>query len=372
MLALSAPHQGGWKGALSLTIGHIIASFEMALILTGLGVRAEIAGIWRTTVANGIGMLLLISLVFSYYISYDLNVPYESETIPQIAAGMLIPCAVGAALLLPKAKRAAFDWTPVWVAIVLLVLPFRLWAAWQEPKHIEGEGWPVRVMTYNLHQGFDINGWLGMEELANVIEGSGAEVVALQEVSRGWYINGSLDMLVWLSQRLNMPYIFGPAADRLWGNAILSRYPFIEHGNIELPRGGVPMKRGFLWALIDLGKGERTLIIATHLHHVKAESHVRIPQAKAIVDFWEGRERTIILGDLNAEPETEEIAVFLNAGLLDAFLEVGVGDGYTFPSRAPRRRIDYILVSPDLTLSDFFIPLSTASDHLGIAVTVGR
>jgi len=33
-------------------------------------------------------------------------------------------------------------------------------------------------------------------------------------------------------------------------------------------------------------------------------------------------------------------------------------------------RIDYIWFSPDLTVRDLAMPRSTASDHLGIAVTV--
>jgi hypothetical protein len=39
-------------------------------------------------------------------------------------------------------------------------------------------------------------------------------------VSRGWVINGSVDMVQWLSQRLDMAYVFGPTEGALWGNAI--------------------------------------------------------------------------------------------------------------------------------------------------------
>jgi len=371
-VALLFLRHGGWPAALWLLVGQICIAGELALILTALGARAEGRGLWRTAVANGLGMFLFVLLIFAYYIGYDLKVPYENAVLPPIAAGILVLCAIGATRLLPQARQSAPDWTPVWVALALLVLPLGLWATWHQPQPVAGRGWPVRVMTYNLHQGFDTEGRLGMEALARVIEESGAEVVALQEVSRGWYINGSLDMLTWLSRRLNMPYIFGPTADPLWGNAILSRYPILEHGNVLLPRGGVPLKRGFLWARIDLGGGETMLMIATHLHHVEEEGHVRLLQVPAILDFWAGRDRTVILGDMNAKPHTPEIAMYRDAGLRDAFAEVGTGTGYTFISSGPYMRIDYIWVSPDLEVDDLLIPQSTASDHLGVVVTVGR
>ena len=68
-----------------------------------------------------------------------------------------------------------------------------------------------------------------------MIEEQQPDIVALQEVTRGWVIYGSFDMLVWLSQRLDMPYVYGPAADSVWGNAILSRYPMSGALTIPMP-----------------------------------------------------------------------------------------------------------------------------------------
>ncbi|MEW6233132.1 MAG: endonuclease/exonuclease/phosphatase family protein [Chloroflexota bacterium] len=364
---------GGWAGAVGLFLGQIGAAGELALILAEQGARADRPGLWRTSAAHGLGMILLVSLTFAYYVGYDLRVPYTNTILLPLAGVVLLACALAAAALLPGAGLAApLDWRPAGVALAVLLLPLFSWAAWRAPEPVAGRGWPVRVMTYNLHQGFDTEGRLGMEALARVIEGSGAQVVALQEVSRGWYINGSLDMLVWLSRRLGMPYLFGPAADPVWGNAILSRYPIREHGSGPVPRGDAPMKRGYLWARIDLGQGRELLMIATHLHHVEEESQIRLPQVATIVKFWAGRERTVILGDMNSWPPSPEMALFRQAGLRDAFAEIGSGDGYTYASNKLYERIDYIWISPDLRVSDLAIPQSTASDHLGVVVTVGR
>ncbi len=373
VLALWMMSLGGWAGAVGLFLGQVSAAGELALILAEQGARADRPGLWRTSMAHGLGMILLVSLTFAYYVGYDLRVPYDNTILLPVAGMVLLASGLAAAALLPGAGLAApLDWRPAGTALAVLLLPLFSWAAWRVPQPAAGHGWPVRVMTYNLHQGFDTEGRLGMEALAQVIEGSGAQVVALQEVSRGWYINGSLDMLVWLSRRLGMPYLFGPAADPVWGNAILSRYPIREHGSGSVPRGDAPMKRGYLWARIDLGQGQELLVIATHLHHVEEESQIRLPQVATIVKFWAGRERTVILGDMNSWPPSPEMALFRQAGLRDAFAEIGSGDGYTYASNKLYERIDYIWVSPDLRVSDLAIPQSTASDHLGVVVTVGR
>ena len=61
------------------------------------------------------------------------------------------------------------------------------------------------------------------------------------------------------------------------------------------------------------------------------------------------------------------------AGFIDTFVMAGpFGDGFTWPSDVPEERIDYIWTSPDLIVTDFSMPMSTASDHLAIAVTIGR
>jgi endonuclease/exonuclease/phosphatase family metal-dependent hydrolase len=211
-----------------------------------------------------------------------------------------------------------------------------------------------------------------LEALARTIEAADAKVVALQEVSRGWVVNGSTDMLAWLARRLGMVAAWGPAADPSFGNAVLSRRPIANAGYVALPRVGMPMRRGALWAAVDLGGGETLLVIATHLHHVEAHGHVRELQAFAVANLWHERPRAVVLGDFNATPEATEIEVLRRAGLRDAFVLAGAGEGFTYPATRPERRIDYIFVSPDLAVRDFRVLPGTASDHLGIAVTVVR
>jgi endonuclease/exonuclease/phosphatase family metal-dependent hydrolase len=254
--------------------------------------------------------------------------------------------------------------------VALLVFPIALGAAWANPNTTQTGDYPVRVMSYNIHMGFDAEGWLDLEAIAQTIESSGASIVALQEVPRGWYINASVDALNWLARRLNMTYVFGEAADPVWGNAILSRYPIIQSGNTPLPEGGVRPRRSVLWADIDLTDPDDMIVIATHLHH--ADARPRLLQIPVVLDEYAVRpqRRLIIMGDMNATPDSTEVALFRQAGLRDAFDLAGSGDGFTYRADRPFERIDYIWLSPNLRAADFSVINSTASDHLGIAVTI--
>jgi endonuclease/exonuclease/phosphatase family protein len=255
-----------------------------------------------TSVAWTLGMLLFLLLVFLYYASYDLRLPFGNKLLLPVAAALLALAGVGAGLAGPgpaaglarsngglAARRPG--WLPLWVGVALLLAPAAFWASAPAPVAAARPGPPLRVMSYNLHFGYDVEGWSDLEATARAIEAGGADVVGLQEVSRGWYLNGSTDMLAWLQRRLRMPHArFAGASDAIWGNAILSRYPIADSGTVRLPREGVPLARNYLWAELDLGGGRLRLVV-THLHHVEGPegARVRLAQIPRLLDGVAGR-----------------------------------------------------------------------------------
>ena len=364
-----------WTGPLAAiagVVGHVVSAVLMVSAArpaaASAGRRSEGAVPAWTTV----GMLALLVLLFVHYAQYDIAIP-----VPQ---GMVRPLA--ALLVALAALRAGMNRSPVpagvprsvaLAALLLLAVPAVQLATWNEIRAGSGTGFPVRVMTYNIHQGFDAYGRHGMEAIAQVIEDEDPDVVALQEISRGWLINGSVDTLVWLSRRLGMAYAFGPAADRVWGNAVLSRLPIRRASNHIMPNNDdIVMDRGFMTIEIDVGGGEVLAVLATHFHHEEEDSVHRMPQTRAILEAIEAH-NTVLLGDLNAHPDHPEIVLIADAGFVDAFVAAGPpGDGFTWPTDELEKRIDYVWTSPDLTVTDFSLPMSTASDHLAVAVTVDR
>jgi endonuclease/exonuclease/phosphatase family metal-dependent hydrolase len=353
-------------------VGQVLLSPLIVLVFIGIGMSTPQAGFSSLNVANGLGMLLLLLLLLGYYAVYDMSLPYSNTILEPVAAFIVAACAVGASTgLRQRIKLPRRVWLAPAVTLLLLILPLVGAITWHTPTAVSGEGFPIRIMTYNLHNGFNTEGRLDMEALAQVIEDSDPDIVALQEISRGWVVNGRLDMLTWLSQRLDLPYIFGPTADPFWGNAILSRYPVIEYTQRDLPPRDLFILRGFTVALIDLGNGDSLQVLATHYHHLEEDTNIRQVQSHSIIAFWEGDERTVLMGDLNAEPSHTEMEMLQVAGLVDAMAEVDPPE-YTFPSFNPDRRIDYIWVSPDLTVSDVHVPVSTASDHLPVVAEIVR
>ena len=131
------------------------------------------------------------------------------------------------------------------------------------------------------------------------------------------------------------------------------------------------LNRAFTVAVVDVGGGERLNVIATHLHHPRDGGGERVPQVQALLDYWAGAGKTVLLGDLNALPDEPEIALLRDAGLVDAFDAAGAEPpGYTAPSDDPQRRIDYIWLSDDLGAADFVTRVSLASDHFAVAATI--
>jgi endonuclease/exonuclease/phosphatase family metal-dependent hydrolase len=365
--------QGGGTAVVAITFGHAVVAGMLALICVSLGAHATHPGLKRTAIAGGVGMFLFVFLVFilSFVV---LPSPYnDTVSLPcQLATIIMVLCTLGAARMLPnKALAKLVNWRPVGVALLLLVLLVPMWLIWHRPSYASGKGFPVRVMTYNLHCGLNGDGQLSLEAQARVIEESQADIVGAQEVSRG-LLGIPFDMLAWLSQRLDMPYVYGPTEILAQGNAILSRHPIREWGYDLLPTGEERVQgRGYLWANVDLGEGQELLVIVAHLHSSGAEvSPVRSPQVATLLDQWQEQQPAIIMGDMNAHPDMPEMALFRAAGLRDACMEAGAGNGYTFPATAPQSRIDYIWLSADLTVSNIVIPPDAASDHLGVAATL--
>lgn len=366
--AAAVAHGTGTAAALALTAGTVTS---VVLMVAAVGAPAARPGGSATrTAAWGLGMLGFAVPAFLYYVTYDIRAPLENAVIPPALAALAAVLAgrqARALAALPELRAA-----PVRRLRVLLLVPLLLWAVQRPPVEVIGAGWPARVMSYNLHQGYGMTGAQDLEALARTIEAEDADVVALQEVSRGWVINGSTDLLAWLTRRLRMAAAWAPAADTAWGNAVLSRRPILTSAVVPLPRGPAAMRRSVLEVQVEIGGRDRLLVLATHFHHVQADGELRRQQAAALVRLWNRRDRAVVLGDLNAAPDAPEIALLRTAGLRDAFEVAGAGDGHTFPAARPARRIDYIWVSPDRSVELFRTAGGPASDHLAVAATLRR
>ena len=373
LVAVVAVDQSGFLAALVVLTGQVVIAVALVSVVKATRESTVEHSDRGISTWVSVGMIILLALLFIYYANYDTDVLVPKEAVRPLAAVMIGLAALRAVMTghTVKAPVTRFASIP---ALVLLILPLVALTMWKDVEPIQGAGYPVRVMSYNLHQGFDVHGSHGLEDIARVIQAENPDIIALQEVSRGWVVNGSVDMLVWLSQRLEMDYVWGPAADPVWGNAVLSRLPIISSQNHRMPNNDtVRLDRAFLTVEVDVGGGETIDVVATHFHSGDGDSAIRVPQAMAVLEAVNSGRSTVLIGDFNAHPDHPEMLLLADSGFNDTFVATGAtGDGFTYPADNPWERIDYVWASPDLKVRDLSVPDSLASDHLAVAVTLYR
>jgi endonuclease/exonuclease/phosphatase family metal-dependent hydrolase len=255
------------------------------------------------------------------------------------------------------------------VALLALAGPLFVFQRWRIPRSSIPEG-PIRIVTYNVHKGFSSLGALDLEWLAREIEAERPDVVALQEVSRGQITECGVDMASWMSQRLGLPCVYTPTGIPLWGQALLTAAPIARSENHRLPPN-LPTTRTFSWTELDVGDGKPLRVVNTHYTALFGHE-ARRAHSEALVRFLGERTatRTVVMGDLNATPDSPPMRLLFDAGFVDAIEAAGIEPGYTAPAARPAIRIDYLLHSPDLEASDVTIRESLASDHLPVSATI--
>ena len=238
---------------------------------------------------------------------------------------------------------------------------------------------PLSVATFNIHHGVGLDNVLDLERIAATVESTGAEVIGLQEVDVHFGERSNfVDQARWLADRLGMYVVFGANLDfdpltpdaprRQYGTAVLSEHRIRAWTNTLLPHPEGGEQRGLLEAHIRV-RGLPVRVFNTHLQH---NSQVeRLAQIAAIRDILASTdESVIVLGDLNATPDSSEIAS-LTEDLVDAWVTAGVGDGYTYDAATPHARIDYVMSSGDVVARTAAVVTTDAADHLPVVVDLG-
>lgn len=208
-----------------------------------------------------------------------------------------------------------------------------------------------KILTYNIHAGRGTDDEYNFKRIADVIIASGADIVALQEVDSGVERSGSVDIMQILADQTGMEPLFYRNIDLQggeYGNGILTRFPVIDAGNTHLPRVGDSEQRGLMHAMLNVG-GVEIAVLNTHLDH-RPISEERLKGVEAIMQV---RRRfsgmpVILAGDLNAEPG-HEVHHRMKDRFTDLWEVSGEGNGFTYHTSAPDRRIDYIFFSNDDT-----------------------
>lgn len=318
-----------------------------------------------------LGGLVWVVLLFVYYAGYDLG--YRADLVVVLAAAVLgVVAATGAPAATERtgavaARPALAGGSAVLAAALAWSGPAVTVAPLDAAPTADARPEPgVRVTAYNLRMGYGMDGTFRPDLVAETLHGS--DVALLSEVDRGWYLNGGQDELAILARMLRREAVFAPAADPVWGDAVLTDYPVTEVVGTPLPSHGAVTGAQALSVRLDLG-GAPTWFVSTHLQPQDGDEGVDA-QTNDLVEELRDRladgHPLVLGGDLNTQPGSAAFLRLTGLGLVDAL----DGAGPTSPADRPTVRIDHLLTTPDLTASSPTVGRSQASDHLPVSVTL--
>ena len=309
-----------------------------------------------TVLALSFGWLVFVGTAFGFYAFFALQPAVWAATAVVVLATLVAPTPI-VRLAAPLAAAAAT------VAVAAPLLAFITAPATPEP---EPPRVTFRLMTYNVHQGFNASQIPALDEIVATIAQESPDVLILQEVVRGWMIDEQHDVLSALSQRLEMHYTFLPTIGDLYGNAVLSRYPMEVTKRVAYAPGPTlrNQPRGALFVRIgDL------LVVGTHLDHTSDGTFVRQDQVRTILREIGDATSVVVAGDLNAEPGDIEIRLFDQAG----FQDLGQSAGPTTTGEDPPKRIDYVWgIGVAGAQAHTTAENNLSSDHRGLVVNITR
>ncbi len=234
----------------------------------------------------------------------------------------------------------------------------------------------MRFLLYNIryatghgtafHLPFPYAGYLKrsgsqLKKIVHFIEDVQPDFIGLVEVDGGSFRTDSQCQARYIADHLKLDHVIETkyglesVVKRMpvlnaQGNAILSRMPIVSYRFHYFEEG---MKR-----LIIQACTERVTIFLVHLSLTYRN---RQNQLERLYRLVRQVDRPLILaGDFNILWGKRELELFLGAtGLVSANLERDP----TFPSRSPKRELDFILHSKDIQPKAFTIPGVTFSDH---------
>ena len=228
---------------------------------------------------------------------------------------------------------------------------------------------PIKVASYNIHKGIGLDRRRNPERVLEVLREIDADVIALQEADRRFGTRESVLPTHLLDEHSDWkPVEFGMRALSMgWhGNVILIRKSaeVIDRTPIHLP---ALEPRGAVMADVETAGG----IIRIVGMHLDLSGLWRRRQAHAIIAHLQASAEphpTVLMGDLNEwTPQS---------GCLRDFAQHFdfAATGKSFHARRPMARLDRIMVSRDLTVTESGVHESlnarTASDHLPIWATL--
>jgi endonuclease/exonuclease/phosphatase family metal-dependent hydrolase len=247
--------------------------------------------------------------------------------------------------------RKPFLLTPALVLGTLVILGLLLVSARPAPA-VEKNS--LRILTYNIQQGYNEAGRKNFIGQLELIRGLDADLIGLQESDTARIAGGNADVVRFMADQLDMHAYYGPTTvTGTFGIALLSRYPLENERTFFMYSEGE--QTAAIEAEVEVGD-RRFHVLVTHLGNGGP-----IIQQQQILERLKDRENIIAMGDFNFRPGGEQYAETTQL-LEDAWLSAV--EKHMIPSDQDiERRIDHIFLSPGIRVNQAEYLGKGPSDH---------
>lgn len=210
--------------------------------------------------------------------------------------------------------------------------------------------------------GYVLGNQANLQRIIRFIKTQGPDIVGLIEVDTGSIRSRRVNQAEAIAQSLG----HYPAYQCKYGEGSFNqRLPIVRNqGNAFLAAPQMHGKRFHYFS-----KGIKRLIIevefgdcAVFLVHLSLKYGHRRAQLRYLYDLVGASVKPVVVaGDFNTFSGEHEIYPFMKA----AHLRSANADGVpSYPSRSPRKQLDFVLYGDGISITDFFIPNVNFSDHL--------
>ncbi len=215
----------------------------------------------------------------------------------------------------------------------------------------------IRVMTYNIQQGYSEDGIKNFDGQLTVIKSVNPDLIGLQECDSSRIAGGNADVVRYFANALKMHSYYGPkTVTGTFGIALLSKYP------IQNPKTFFMHSEGEQTATIEAEIQVEGTLFHVYVTHLGNDGP--LVQQEAIMGEVNAKSNVVLMGDFNFRPGTSQYnltAVTLNDSWLIAESQrLDYQDNIDYNVS---RRIDHIFVSPGIIIADCHYIVSTESDH---------
>jgi endonuclease/exonuclease/phosphatase family metal-dependent hydrolase len=219
----------------------------------------------------------------------------------------------------------------------------------------------LRVLTYNVQQGYDAAGLKNYAGQLALIRRADADLIGLQESDTNRAAGGNEDLIRYMADALDLHSYYGPkTVPGTFGIALLSRYPIEDARTFYMYSEGE--QTATIEARVRAG-GKVWNVYVTHLGNGGP-----LVQQAAILEAVQGRENVILMGDFNFRPDSEPYR--RTTALLDDAWLLRWPEGVDGQGRRFDRRIDHVFVSPGTDVEEATYLTEPESDHPALVVDI--